>query len=99
VGVGPRRNLEELYPVRFREVLALLVGLAVVGGLGYLGYEWLLTTTDPEPQNEEVVADGAAEVVDAYLAAWSAGDTPTMQEQLTDPPPEEIGRASCRERV
>lgn len=76
--------------MRFREVLALLVGLAVVGGLGYLGYEWLLTTTDPEPQNEEVVADGAAEVVDTYLAAWSAGDTPTMQEQLTDPPPEDF---------
>ncbi|MFO7961221.1 MAG: penicillin-binding transpeptidase domain-containing protein [Nitriliruptoraceae bacterium] len=77
--------------MRFREVLALLVGLAVVGGLGYLGYEWFLTRTDPQEQ-EDVVAEGAAEVVDTYLTAWSAGDTTTMQEQLTDPPPEDFAR-------
>ncbi len=75
--------------MRFREVLALLVGLAVVGGLGYLGYEWFLTRTGPQEQ-EEVVADGAAEVVDTYLEAWSTGDTATMQSQLTDPPPEDF---------
>lgn len=77
--------------MRLREVLALLAGLAVVGGLGYLGYEWLLTTTDPE-QQEESLADGAAEVVDRYLAAWTAGDTAGMQEELTDPPPEDFAR-------
>lgn len=76
--------------MRFREVLALLLGLAAVGGLGYLGYEWLLTSTEPEQPDEEVVADGAAEVVDAYLAAWTAGDTAAMQEQLTDEPPEDF---------
>jgi hypothetical protein len=92
VGVGPRRIVEERCRVRFREVLALLVGLAVVGGLGYLGYEWLLTTTDPEQQEEAVVAEGAAEVVDTYLAAWTAGDTTTMQEQLTDPVPEDFAQ-------
>ena len=78
--------------MRLREVVALLVGLAVVGGLGYLGYEWFLTSTDPaqQEQDQESLADGAAEVVDTYLAAWTAGDTATMQEQLSDPPPEDF---------
>lgn len=88
--VGPARDVEEPQNVRLREVLALLIGLAVVGGLGYLGYEWLLTTTDPAQQAEASAADEAGEVVDTYLAAWTAGDTARMQEQLTDPPPEDF---------
>lgn len=77
--------------MRFREILALVIGLAVVGGLGYLGYGWLIDTTDPDTE-EEVVAEGAGEVVADYLAAWEAGDTPTMQQQLTGEPPEDFAQ-------
>ena len=78
--------------MRLREVLALLVGLAVVGGLGYLGYEWLLATTDPDATDEAVVAEGAREVAELYLDAWTAGDTATMAEQLTGEAPEDFER-------
>ncbi len=78
--------------MRLREVLALIVGLAVVGGLGYLGYEWLIATTEPGATDEEVIADGAREVVELYLDAWSAGDTATMADQLSGEAPEDFER-------
>jgi hypothetical protein len=78
--------------VRFREVLFLLLGVGVVIGLGYLGYEWLLaTTSEPDPAEEEVAA-GASEVVDAYLAAWNGGDLATMQDLVAGEPAEDFER-------
>lgn len=76
--------------MRLREVLALLVGLAVVGGLGYFGYEWLIATTEPDADDEEAVAEGALEVVELYLDAWRAGDTATMADQLSGEAPEDF---------
>lgn len=78
--------------MRFRELLALLIGVGVVAGLGYLGYEWLLAATDPDDAEVEEVAAGAREVVDAYLDAWNAGDLATMQTLVTDEPAEDFER-------
>ena len=71
--------------MRLREVLALLLGLAVVGGLGWLGYDWFLATTDPEAPEEEV-ASAAEPVLRAYLDAWEDGDLDAMQANLTTVP-------------
>jgi hypothetical protein len=77
--------------VRFRELLALLVGVGVVAGLGYLGYAWLLDATDPDDTEVEV-AEGAREVIDAYVDAWNAGDLTTMATLVTGEPAEDFER-------
>ena len=71
--------------MRLREVLALLAGLAVVGGLGWFGYEWLLASTEPEASEPEVTSP-AEEVMQAYLDAWEAGDLEAMEATLATVP-------------
>ena len=71
--------------MRLREVLALLLGLAVVGGLAWFGYDWFLATTDPETDGEEV-ASGAEPLFRDYLDAWEAGDLEAMQTSLATVP-------------
>lgn len=71
--------------MRVREVLALLLALATVAGLGWLGYDWLLRTTDPDRPPEQV-ADGPQETVTAYLDAWRAGDLEGMRQLVSEVP-------------
>jgi|GEM_PF-436149 len=71
--------------MRLREVLALLAGLAVVGGLGWFGYQWLLDSTEPEDADQEV-ASPAQEVLQDYLDAWEAGDLEAMEATLATVP-------------
>ncbi|MFP4233664.1 MAG: penicillin-binding transpeptidase domain-containing protein [Nitriliruptoraceae bacterium] len=78
--------------MRLREVLALLVGVGVVLGLGYLGYGWFLAATEPDATEAQEVAAGAGEVVEDYLAAWNRGDLTAMQGLVTDEPPEDFAR-------
>lgn len=75
--------------MRAREVLALLLGLAVVGAAGYLGYNWFLDETDPDTR-EETEGPGAAEVASNYLAAWEVGDLEAMRALLGSEPPEDF---------
>ncbi len=71
--------------MRLREVVALLAGLAVVGGLGWFGYDWFLATTDPDAA-DEAAASPAQEVLDTFVDAWEAGDLAAMEATLASVP-------------
>jgi hypothetical protein len=72
--------------VRLRDVLAILLGVAVVGVAAYVGWDWFVTATEPDVTAEEADAADAADTADAYLAAWEAGDLGTMRDLLREVP-------------
>lgn len=78
--------------MRLREVLAILVGIAVVGGLAYGGWWWLSDTLDPDRATEAVPEPGEDldATVTAYLDAWERGDTITMATLLRGEVPEDF---------
>lgn len=72
--------------MRIRDVLAVVVGLAVVGALGFGAWMWLSETIDGDVAEEPTPGDDAEATADAYLAAWAAGDLRTMGDLVRDPP-------------
>ena len=66
--------------MRARDLLAILAGLAVVGGVGYLGWQALegelAGEEEPDPERDP------ATTADAYLDAWAAGDVAAMRQYL-----------------
>ncbi|MCC5947876.1 MAG: hypothetical protein JJT89_05420 [Nitriliruptoraceae bacterium] len=78
--------------MRVREVLAVLIGLVVVGGVVYGGWWWLSDTLDPaedEAQQAQPGEDPEATVA-AYLDAWEAGDTTAMATLVRGETPEDF---------
>lgn len=77
--------------MRFRDFLAALVGLAVVGAIGFGAWTWLGDTIDgPEP-TPEPGSDPAA-TAEAYLDAWEQGDHLAMVRYVRDPPDDFVAR-------
>jgi cell division protein FtsI/penicillin-binding protein 2 len=68
--------------VRVRDVLAVLLGIAVVAGVGYGGWQWLSGEVGPEAEP----VDALAETIDDYLEAWEQGDHVAMALLVRDPP-------------
>jgi hypothetical protein len=76
--------------VRLRDVIAVVLGLAVLAGVGYGGWWWLTDTLDPE---EEVAAEPGQDptaTAAAYLEAWSAGDVVRLARLVRGDPPEDF---------
>jgi cell division protein FtsI/penicillin-binding protein 2 len=71
--------------VRTRDLLAVLVGLIVVGAVAYAGWTYLSDTIDPVAAEPEPGEDAGA-TADAYLAAWSSNDLGTMASLVREPP-------------
>jgi cell division protein FtsI/penicillin-binding protein 2 len=71
--------------VRTRDLLAVLVGLIVVGAVAYGGWAYLSDTFDPVAAEPEPGEDAGA-TADAYLAAWSSNDLSTMASLVREPP-------------
>ena len=69
--------------MRARDILAVLVGLAVVGGVVYGGWWWL---SDALAGDDGPEVDPLAETVEAYLAAWTEADHSAMADLVRDPP-------------
>lgn len=69
--------------MRLRDVLAVMVGLALVAALGYVAWGWLRDllggSEEPPPVS---TAEGT---VAAYLDAWSQGDHEAMEALLRTP--------------
>jgi cell division protein FtsI/penicillin-binding protein 2 len=71
--------------VRLGDVVAVLVGLAVLGAVAFGAWRWLGPTLDPEePETGPGVT--AAATADAYLDAWAASDHAAMAALVRDPP-------------
>ena len=68
--------------MRARDILAILVGLAVVAAIGYGGWWWLSDSL----AEEEPAVDPLAETVETYVEAWGEGDVSTMARLVRDPP-------------
>ena len=68
--------------MRIRDVLAVLVGLAVVAGVGVGGWMWLSETVDPAAEPEDDASTTAA----AYVQAWEAGDLLRMASLVREVP-------------
>jgi cell division protein FtsI/penicillin-binding protein 2 len=71
--------------VRLRDLLAVLVGLAVVGGVAWGGWTYLSEETEPTVEEAEPGADAVA-TARAYLDAWAAGDHQAMADHVRQPP-------------
>jgi cell division protein FtsI/penicillin-binding protein 2 len=71
--------------VRLGDVVAVLVGLAVLGAVGYGAWWWLGRTLDAE-EPEAGPGVTAAATADAYLDAWATSDHAAMAELVRDPP-------------
>ncbi len=72
--------------MRLRDVLAILFGVAVVGVIAYLGWNWFIGATEPDVAPEEADAADALDTAQAYLEAWEDGDLGTMRELLRTVP-------------
>lgn len=77
--------------MRFRDVLAVLVGLAIIAGVGYGAWTWLSDTVDAPAPDPQPGADPVATAA-AYLEAWEAGDHLAMSRFVRDPPDDFIRR-------
>ena len=71
--------------MRLGDVMAVLVGLAVLGAVGFGAWWWLGPTLDPE-EPEVGPGTSAQATADAYLAAWAEADHAAMAELVRDPP-------------
>lgn len=72
--------------MRTRDVMAVLVGLLVVGGVAFGAWTWLSDTLDGDSAADAQPGDDAAATADAYLVAWQSGDLRTMEDLVRDPP-------------
>jgi cell division protein FtsI/penicillin-binding protein 2 len=70
--------------VRVGDVVAVLVGLVVLGAVGFGAWHWLGRTLDPEEPTGPGVT--AAATADAYLAAWADADHAEMATLVREPP-------------
>lgn len=77
--------------MRIRDLLALIVGLAVLGGVGYGAWLWLNDTVETEAPTAEPGRDPAATAA-AYLDAWEQGDPLAMSRFVREPPDDFIAR-------
>ena len=77
--------------MRIRDLLALLVGLAVIGGVGYGAWLWLTDTVEAEEPAAEPGRDPDATAA-AYLDAWEQGDHLAMSRFVREPPDDFISR-------
>jgi cell division protein FtsI/penicillin-binding protein 2 len=71
--------------VRLGDVVAVIVGLAVLGAVGFGAWWWLGRTLDPE-EAEAGPGVSAQATADAYLAAWADADHAAMAALVRDPP-------------
>jgi hypothetical protein len=71
--------------VRLGDVVAVLVGLAVLGAVGFGAWWWLGRSLDAE-EPEAGPGSSAQATADAYLAAWAEADHEAMAELVRDPP-------------
>lgn len=71
--------------MRFRDFLATLVGLAVLGAIGYGAWIWLGDALEDEEAAPEPGTDPSA-TVESYLDAWEQGDYVAMARYVRDPP-------------
>jgi cell division protein FtsI/penicillin-binding protein 2 len=84
--------------VRLRDLLGIVVGLALVGGLAYGGWLWLGDTLDGGDGEQAEPGDGAVATVRAYADAWEAGDHDGMAAQLRGEPPEDLAQREAQLR-
>jgi cell division protein FtsI/penicillin-binding protein 2 len=78
-------ELSEEGPMRTRDLLAVVVGLLVVGGIAYAGWMYLSDAIDPvaaepEPGEEPGVT------AEAYLAAWTSNELSRMASLVREAP-------------
>lgn len=71
--------------MRLRDLAAVLVGLAVVGAVGYGGWLLLADAGEGPAAPPEPGADPLA-TVEAYVEAWQQGDHTAMTRLVRDPP-------------
>jgi cell division protein FtsI/penicillin-binding protein 2 len=71
--------------VRLGDVVAVLVGLAVLGAVGFGAWWWLGRTLDPEEPDAGPGVTAAA-TADAYLDAWADADHAAMADLVRNPP-------------
>jgi cell division protein FtsI/penicillin-binding protein 2 len=72
--------------VRIRDVLAVLVGVAVVAAVGIGGWTWLSDSVEGDEAAEGEPGEDAEATAASYLDAWEAGDLRTMEELVRDAP-------------
>lgn len=73
--------------MRIRDVLAVIVGLGVLGAVGYGGWLWLSDTIDEDTSEE---ADPLRTSIDDYVTAWETGDHLSMMTIVRGEPPEDF---------
>jgi hypothetical protein len=71
--------------VRLGDVVAVLVGIVVLGAVAFGAWWWLGQSLEPE-EPEAGPGVTAAATADAYLAAWSAADHAAMADLVREPP-------------
>ncbi len=71
--------------MRIRDLLAVVVGLLVVGGIAYGGWIYLSETIDPVAAEPEPGEDAGA-TADAYLDAWAANELSRMASLVREAP-------------
>jgi hypothetical protein len=72
--------------VRIRDVLAVLVGVVVVGAVGFAGWQFLGDSLDPAGGEADDPQEDAEETATAYLEAWDEGDLGAMRALVRDAP-------------
>jgi cell division protein FtsI/penicillin-binding protein 2 len=77
--------VDEEGQVRARDVLAVVVGLIVVAGVGYGGWLLVADTLDPAAAEPEP-GEEAGVTAEAYLDAWESNDLATMTSLVRDAP-------------
>lgn len=76
--------------MRLRDVIAVVLGLAVLAGVGYGGWWWLTDTLDPAEETVAEPGQDPAATADAYLEAWSAGDVVRLARLVRGEVPEDF---------
>lgn len=71
--------------MRLGDVVAVLVGIAVLGAVGFGAWWWLGRTLEAE-EPEAGPGVSAEATADAYLAAWGEADHEAMAALVRDPP-------------
>ena len=81
--------------MRFRDLLAIVVGLAIVGAIGYGAWTWLDDTVQGEQAEPEAQPGTDPQATaEAYLDAWEQGDHLAMVRYVRDAPEDFASRHS-----